>query len=876
MAGCQGRGHDVTRKKICDILAYMDNSSDSVDKPTINSKNRAVRLLYLVGVAYLLLALLTPLVVIPKKFIFPFIFPKVIYLRVVITIAAACLLCTALWYKQIRYKFSKLHVAVIAYLCALGLSAVFGVDAHHSFWGGHERMLGLISVLHYALLLFLFPLAMRGWKGEELEHIKMFGWRTAWWVFMGVSVVVSIVAFAQRFGDGVLFNEGGGRVFSTLGNFIYLGNFMGVSFIAALLLLAHERRKIVRVFLMLMAAVSVLVLLYSGSRGALLGLLVGVAVTGTIVIARESSQLRRWGIRILTIIVVCSGLVWLTPLNGVVEKMPGIGRLANITSDSGPRIAAWQASVEAWKEKPMFGWGHENFYAAFNQHISPDALSNSYYETWFDNAHNVLFNILATGGALGILTYVAVYVAALMMLYRFKPQTREEKMRVYAAFALLLTDFFSKLFVFDTPISLITFFMTLAFIYDVTKKPETYTRKVEVVPAKKVGMSFIVIAIFALTVIFEINIKPSQANAATLRSLVLLHQQGPKNAKQIIKANFELQTPYISDLRLDVGRTVRELLPQWQQNYPREELKEIVGLTILGMEDAYRQHPNELHLGLIQIDLASFMLPDEEWRAFLDTRINEVIEKSPNRQQLYLLASTIYLKQRDVEKALEFANHAIEINPKVGRAYWTRGQIYFADGDTEKAWDDVRFALLEGLYMPEGPKKLDFASQLIEQNQFSDLRFINALISLYESVGQQVPPHIMLREARTYKNIGLHQIAYERAQRMEVLFPHDTDNFSDMLVKPQEPVTTEELYGLFQKYVLEKGEMWRYNLYEPLVFAAAFHNDTEKIDEIFAEMDKEIISDDRRRPYLECLVEHARTHSYPEGIHKQCTSYNSL
>ena len=819
----------------------QDNPKEQEDKQEERPKNKGLRLLYLVGAAYVFAALLTPLIVIPSKFIFPFIFPKVIFLRVVVTIAAACIGIILIWNKQLRYKPTLIHAAVLFYILALGLSSYFGVDPHRSFWGGHERMLGLISIMHYALFFFLLGSAVRGWKGERLSDFKMFGWCSLWWAFIIISIAISIVGLAQRFGDGVLFNQGGGRVFSTLGNFIYLGNFMAISMIIAIMLFLIERKRFKKLLLIVVAALSGLLLIYSGSRGALLGLIAGLFITGVIAILKEKSQIRKIAIKIIATIAILSGILWLTPANKILLKIPGASRLADITSDSGPRIAAWKASVAAWKEKPLFGWGHENFYAAFNKHLIPESLTNSYYESWFDNAHNVIFNTLATGGVIGILGYFGLYVAALIMLWRRKSDDPKQKIKIYAAYALLLTDFFSKMFVFDTPISFITLFLTLAFIHEITRTKKVYSETAPAVDGKKLGISIALISVIALSFIFEINIKPSQTNAATLKILAALHQQGPRNAKQLIRASYEFETPHIADIRLDIGRKVHERLPFWKQKFPKGELKEVVELTLKGLNEAYSKQPNELHIALIELDLASFLLPDPKWETFIDERFTQIINRSPNRQQLYIIAANIYAKNGKTEKALSLINEAVRINEDVGRVWWERGKLHFNSGDKEQGWDDMYEGIIVRQFVPTNILDLELASRVIKENNFHETGFVQRLVSSIKNSGQRVPPYVYVTEAQLWKNIGYHEKAHELAVQMKAQYPDEIETFKELLEKPEHVITHKETQETFNRYIVEKGGSWHYRYLEKIVFAAGYAQDDEAFE--------------RMKPYFETNIE---------------------
>src|SRR5690606_23008886 len=76
-----------------------------------------------------------------------------------------------------------------------------------------------------------------------------------------------------------------------------------------------------------------------------------------------------------------------------VANIPAVGRLLNTdVSSTNTRVMAWGVAFEAWQEKPVFGWGPNNFYYAFNKYYKPQFLEYGFGETWFDNAHSVIMN----------------------------------------------------------------------------------------------------------------------------------------------------------------------------------------------------------------------------------------------------------------------------------------------------------------------------------------------------------------------------------------------------------------------------------------------------------------------------------------------------
>ena len=70
---------------------------------------------------------------------------------------------------------------------------------------------------------------------------------------------------------------------------------------------------------------------------------------------------------------------------------------------------------------PFFGTGPENFNYSFNKYYNPRFLKfggGGFGETWFDKPHNAILEVLAETGIIGGLTYILIWFAAGLALYK--------------------------------------------------------------------------------------------------------------------------------------------------------------------------------------------------------------------------------------------------------------------------------------------------------------------------------------------------------------------------------------------------------------------------------------------------------------------------
>lgn len=410
-----------------------------------------------------LLALCVPLFVANSLF-FPFITGKAFAFRIIVEIMLGLWLILALRDPSARPRKSFLLYAGGAFVLSLLVSVFLSANPDKSFWSNFERMEGWIGIAHvvaYFGILFSVFTAERFWK---------WFWNTT----IAVSVVEGLYGLSQLLGWAQI-HQGGVRVDGTFGNATYLAIYMVLSFFMTLLAgvwwaRPAESGKRGKVWLTWGYAAAlvlqVVIIFYTATRGAILGLFAGIFVAGIVFLLSGggSRTLRRWGIGALVVITVAYGAFLAVDQTSFVKNHEVLSRVASIDTpqklleQGSTRFAIWGMAGEGFLDRPIFGWGQESFNYLFNQFYSPSLYAQ---EPWFDRAHNEFLDMLVAGGAVGFLLYVSLFGVALWYLFRrdtFNPMER-------GLFAGLLTAYaVNNLFVFDNLMSYVLFFSVLAYL----------------------------------------------------------------------------------------------------------------------------------------------------------------------------------------------------------------------------------------------------------------------------------------------------------------------------------------------------------------------------------------------------------------------------
>jgi len=266
-----------------------------------------------------------------------------------------------------------------------------------------------------------------------------------------------------------------------------------VSFALCLLFLARARKKLVRVLLCLCMVVFYLYIVFSDSRTGIVAL---AALTAVYAFCRAYVR-GGWGKRIFTtgkrilfacvIAILISGiaafgvlgtkkaynglidLVYVPHENNGKEENPQIDREYDDASDvSNGRLSLWISGFEIFKKAPVFGVGFRNFQAAARV-LAPDTyLIRNPQKFLYDAYHNMLVDVTAAQGVVGILALLALAVCAAVHVIRALPQLLRRNSRInrfaaalLSALAAVLAEslFISDLFYVNTPTSFMFWFL---------------------------------------------------------------------------------------------------------------------------------------------------------------------------------------------------------------------------------------------------------------------------------------------------------------------------------------------------------------------------------------------------------------------------------
>ncbi|MCR4329101.1 MAG: O-antigen ligase family protein [Candidatus Roizmanbacteria bacterium] len=589
------------------------------------------------------LLLVTPLLVASFLF-FPFITGKNFFFRIVVEIITALWLSKCLVDTSWRPRKGILLASLSGLLLIVLLSTIFSVDPYRSFWSNFERMEGAITYIHL-FLLFLIATSV---------FTRTKDWWRFWAMSTGVSLVVSGMAFMQIFGLYAV-HQGSTRLDATLGNASYLAVYMLFSiFITGLLWLQSNNHNARRYGYPLITIIQIFVLYKTGTRGAILGLIFGVCIASLFFLIRGKAYVRarRYALGALAGVVLITGALFVARNTSFIQTSPVLSRFASISLSDRTvtsRLTIWKMSWEGFTERPVFGWGLENFGAVFNKYYEPELWRQ---EPWFDRSHNVFLDWLTLTGVVGFIFYVGLYCSSLYLLWR-RSSTFEVKERVLLT-ALIAAYLFQNLFIFDNIVSLILFISLLAYIHvRSSENSEFLFATASLGRLRWVGSTAIILLLGSS--LYFINLQPLIASVELIQGLQPQEKGLTENLKAF-QSVFSRHTFAVGEASEQLIQFTQGLVSDTQAT---QELKqETVTFATKTLQEQIARTPYDARLRLFY---GSFLQSLNQTNV-AEKYLKEALVLAPRKQQILFQLGSLYLESGRKEEALAMEKQAFDLD----------------------------------------------------------------------------------------------------------------------------------------------------------------------------------------------------------------------
>lgn len=619
-----------------------------------------------------------PLLVTTSLF-FPYITGKNFAFRAIVEVMAGAWLALALYSSAYRPRRSWLLAALAAFVLIIGVADVFGVHPFKSIWSNYERMDGWITLIH----LFAYVVV----AASVLNTEKL--WRRLFWTSLGVSVYLGIYGILQVAGISAL-GQGGAsgltaRIDATFGNPIYFAVYMLFHvFIAALLWAQQwsERGEGKRLSISLAYGAIILLdtfaLFFTGTRGAMVGLIGGTLLSALLMLicARNSRTAWRTSVSAVVALIVLIGGFWMIRDAAWVQRVGFLQRLATIsTSDNTvkARFINWSIAWEGVKERPVLGWGQENYAIVFDKYYDPRMYGQ---EPWFDRVHNIVFDWLIAGGFLGLIAYLSIFACALWCIWRRSAFTAAER----SIFTGLLAAYFvHNFFVFDNVTSYILFGTVLAYIMwrAGTADKAAALWQTDVVSRSALPYAAVVAALLVWGVAWGVNQNALAANRVLLSSLAPRSEGILKNLA-LFKESIAYHSYGTQEAREQLAQAAAQVA---RLSVPNDVKQQFYDVSTAEMKLQAEESPLDarfpLFLGVIYDAYGD--------SANAAVALEKAHQLSPKKQTILFQQGENALAKGDVNAAIGFYKSAYELAPQVNDARLSYAAILIRAGHDAEA-----------------------------------------------------------------------------------------------------------------------------------------------------------------------------------------------
>lgn len=650
--------------------------------------------------------------------VYPYTLAKQLFFQGIVEFAFFLWLPLAIASPRYRPRLTPLTVAVGVFLLVLLVTAFTGVDIWRSFWSSYERGVGVVAFFHLAAF------------GIVISSLyKEIPWRHLFYSSLAVSFAIDLIAFAQlHIPDFLLIENPGARPGATFGNPTFMAGYLVFHIFLAVYLffdphtkfgvgvdVAKERQEKSKTsgmisarmaFIVVATLLNIYTIFVGQTRGDVIALAAGFAVL-LIMLAIYPPEYgflflrkRRTYAFFLLAIVLFGFLFFFTRQNAFWESIPGLSRFRSLSfsldnSDVAPRLFALRAGWQGFLERPLLGWGPENFTVVYDRHYDPRALEYSYSETRFDKPHNFLLEYAVAGGILLMAVLLFLFGAAVYEAFR-------QKDRLWTAVFLssLVAYIAGQFFIFETigPLLMLYLFLGITDGFFRTNPKAIFSLgmdKERDAPGRKA--SFVLVgscAAVALVPLYAVNVQSLFASYYQYMGFQELLRQDIFLGLRSFEKAVLTWSPYSWNFKRDYAIAVAGQY----FNYPGTVSDEDALNAIGAMEQVRDEHPHDAfnHYALVNLYNEVANIDPKRFLPAAEAEAEAALVISPGRQEAYFYLAKTKTIKKDYTAALDILKKALDENPKVPDSHFYYGLLAFATGDKLTGYQEVKTALTMG------------------------------------------------------------------------------------------------------------------------------------------------------------------------------------
>jgi len=568
---------------------------------------------------------------------------------------------------KLSFSWSPIGLSLLLFLIIMFISGINGVNFLDSFWSKATRMTGLFYFLHLGLFYLLFSSFF-----NNSNHINNF--LRVFLISTGIFSIISLFSTSFHF----------------FGNSTFAAMYLYAAFLLSIYYVStseYIKNKWWRFFIPIIFIINPYLInreLWLGGLNIFKNPLdiIGEAQTSSIIMFFSIiiligmfliSKIKRIKYRQIIIwSVVAIGLLLVSFASYSLVSSDGYLQKIYLKNASSARPIVWNLSKDAIKDRPLLGWGGDNFDRAFEDNYDNTLLENKNGpEPWFDRAHNIFIDQTIETGYTGMIIYILIYIVIIGSMLYVIFKSKEKSNQILASIIIVYTigHFFELQTAFDTSISYIPVAIMLGLATIIFNRVYLYQNdknKIYNIPVSAryilgsifIGLFAYLLFVGTVPIIKAENINSQIRKVGTSEKRIPLYDG--LFGSPVDKPAFIWRTSS------DIQRGIAEVPVILENPQKVEGLKKEIEILIEEAEEYVGTHPDNYRMKLSLADLYIYQrLFNIDTLKEAQNVLDDAISLHPEIPQAYWMKSVAYLYMGKFSLAYEFAKKGYDLNPSI-------------------------------------------------------------------------------------------------------------------------------------------------------------------------------------------------------------------
>ncbi len=431
------------------------------------------------------------------------------------------------------------------------------------------------------------------------------------------------------------------------------------------------------IFLSLLIVVNLWALLLTQAKGAWLSLILGLFVWLVAIFFKYLSRSKRLAIMTATLVILIS-LSFMTAVEirrqFVYTETPGLFSRLMSEASFRDRSYVWGAAWQAIKDRPILGWGVENFDLVFDKYFPSKLYQSADSRVWFDKAHNQYLQMAVEGGLFALLFYLLIFVSAFKRIVIWS-RTKGDGFGPHIFFGLLIAYLIQSLVYFDVIYVSVLIFFILGMLDNLGKdggrdehnsspKKIYFLNNLFKVPYVFHLLLFLATILF----IYNFNLRQIYANYYFVRTDNKLAQMAYTDTNLISELGSKINNfPSLGKAELRDGYA--DIVKKFTINGDNEISSQLI---VMAEEQLIKNTQKRLKAVLPYVKLANYYYFMGPFETGLWGKGIAVVEKAQSingeRDQLLYFLGEFYLQKEEIERGLNYYKMIADKLPDVAEA----------------------------------------------------------------------------------------------------------------------------------------------------------------------------------------------------------------